>query len=112
MVEEIKRSPGWLGKRIVFIHTGGLYGLFPKAGEFAPLLERPPGPRAVGLFRAAYPLAPLSGRQALGIALFSYAGGLYWGFNADWERLPDLHDFALSIDTHFEQLAKAVEGRA
>ncbi len=38
MVEEIRKSPGCLGGRIVFIHTGGLYGLFPKAGEIAPLL--------------------------------------------------------------------------
>jgi WS/DGAT/MGAT family acyltransferase len=57
----------------------------------------------------AYPLVPLAGHQALGVALFSYAGGLYWGFNADWDRVPDLHDFALSIGSHFEALAKAVD---
>ena len=57
----------------------------------------------------AYPLVPLAGKQALGVALFSYAGGLHWGFNADWDRVPDLHDFALSIGSHFEALAKAVD---
>ena len=39
MVKEIDRSPGCLGERIIFIHTGGLYGLFPKAGEISPLLD-------------------------------------------------------------------------
>jgi WS/DGAT/MGAT family acyltransferase len=60
----------------------------------------------------AYPLVPLAGSQALGIALFSYAGGLYWGFNADWDRVPDLHDFALAIGEHFARLEKAVEAIA
>ena len=39
-----------------------------------------------------YPLVPLFANQALGIALFSYDGGLFWGFNSDWDALPDLHD--------------------
>jgi WS/DGAT/MGAT family acyltransferase len=60
----------------------------------------------------AYPLVPIAGNQGLGVALFSYAGTLYWGLNADWDRIPDLHDFALSIGTHFEALAKAVDARA
>ena len=41
--------------------------------------------------REAYPLVPLFKNQALGIALFSYHGGLFWGLNADWDALPDLH---------------------
>ena len=31
--------------------------------------------------------------SALGIVLFSYAGKLCWGFNADWDLVPDLHAF-------------------
>ena len=54
-----------------------------------------------------YPLVPLAPNHALGIALFSYAGGLYWGFNADWDRVPDLHDFALAIESQCDTLAKA-----
>ena len=38
MVEELKRDPGCFGERIIFIHTGGLFGLFPKANEISPLL--------------------------------------------------------------------------
>jgi len=59
-----------------------------------------------------YPVVPLAKNQALGVATFSYNGSLYWGFNSDWDRVPDLHDLALAVGTHFEALAKAVEERA
>jgi D-cysteine desulfhydrase len=35
---ELARDPGAFGARVVFVHTGGVFGLFPKAGELAPLL--------------------------------------------------------------------------
>ena len=38
MVEELKRDPKCFGERIIFIHTGGIFGLFSKAEELAPLL--------------------------------------------------------------------------
>jgi D-cysteine desulfhydrase len=38
MVQELKRDPKCFGDRIIFIHTGGIFGLFPKAGEINPLL--------------------------------------------------------------------------
>src|SRR5262249_37903440 len=41
---------------------------------------------------ACYPVMPLFQNQNLGVALFSYDGRLMWGFNADWDVLPDLHD--------------------
>ena len=36
--QELARDRETFGKRIVFLHTGGIYGLFPKAAEIAPLL--------------------------------------------------------------------------
>jgi WS/DGAT/MGAT family acyltransferase len=57
--------------------------------------------------RAAYPLVPLYENQALGIALFSYHGGLFWGLNADWDALPDLHRLADALAADFEELRKA-----
>ncbi|MFZ7125106.1 MAG: D-cysteine desulfhydrase family protein [Desulfobacterales bacterium] len=33
MVQELAADPKAFGERIVFLHTGGLFGLFPKAGE-------------------------------------------------------------------------------
>jgi diacylglycerol O-acyltransferase len=56
---------------------------------------------------AAYPLVPLYRNQALGIALFSYDGGLFWGLNADWDALPDLHLLVEALAAEFEALRRA-----
>jgi WS/DGAT/MGAT family acyltransferase len=56
--------------------------------------------------RAAYPLVPLYKNQALGIALFSYHGSLFWGLNADWDLLPDLHRLVDALAADFEELRK------
>jgi len=53
-----------------------------------------------------YPLVPLFSNQALGVALFSYDGGLFWGLNSDWDAMPDLHDFILAIETEFATLCE------
>lgn len=39
MIRELERDPGCFGERIIFIHTGGIYGLFPKAREIESLLS-------------------------------------------------------------------------
>jgi len=39
MVQELKRDPRCFGDRIIFIHTGGLFGLFPQASEMIPLIS-------------------------------------------------------------------------
>ena len=56
---------------------------------------------------ATYPVVPLAANQALGIALLSYDQGLFWGFNADWDAVPDLHDLVLAVDECFEQLRES-----
>ncbi len=38
MVEELKRDPKCFGERIIFIHTGGIFGLFSIVEELEPLL--------------------------------------------------------------------------
>jgi len=38
MSQELQRKPEVFGDRIVFVHTGGLFGLFPLADQIAPLL--------------------------------------------------------------------------
>ena len=70
-----------------------------------------PGPqvplRMLGAkLEAAYPLVPLFTNQCLGIALFSYNGGLYWGFNADWDAVPDLHELVGLLQQELEVLRK------
>jgi diacylglycerol O-acyltransferase / wax synthase len=60
----------------------------------------------------SYPVVPLMANEALNVALLSYDGGLFWGFHADWDAVPDLHAFAESIPAGFEELSKAAAGRA
>jgi hypothetical protein len=54
-----------------------------------------------------YPSVPLFEYQGLGVATFSYNGSLFWGLNADWDLVHDLHDFVGAIDTSFTELHAA-----
>jgi diacylglycerol O-acyltransferase len=100
----------------------GLAALFV---EFAKLsaLQRPfnvvvtnvPGPQVQAYLLGAplvevFPVVPLYRNQGLGIALFSYAGSLFWGLNADWDALPDLHDLVDALRHEFEALRKTAAG--
>ena len=53
---------------------------------------------------ACHPLVPLFQNQALGVALFSYDGRVEWGFNADWDALPDLHELVEAVGAEFALL--------
>ena len=55
----------------------------------------------------AYPIGPLFQNQAVIVALFSYAGRLFWGLNADAALLPDLADLRRDLEASFEELAGA-----
>jgi diacylglycerol O-acyltransferase len=59
----------------------------------------------------AFPLVPLLENTGLGIALFSYDGKLCWGFNGDYELMPDLRTFVRAIEASFAALAKAAGGQ-
>ena len=58
---------------------------------------------------AAYPHLPLFSFQGIGVALFSYAGGLYWGCTAEWNLIPDLAVFTEGLVESFEELCRAAE---
>jgi WS/DGAT/MGAT family acyltransferase len=60
--------------------------------------------------QAIYPLVPLFENQAVGIAVFSYDGKLYWGFNADHDEVPDLHELVTALDSEFAALRAAAIG--
>jgi hypothetical protein len=62
--------------------------------------------------KAIYPMVPLMQNQNLGIALFSYAGGLHWGFNADWESFPDVHEFVEDLCASFAEYKELAVSRA
>ena len=61
---------------------------------------------------ACYPVVPLFREQGLGVALFSYDGRLYWGFNSDWDVLPDLHDLVGAIEHELDAFGPAGATRA
>jgi WS/DGAT/MGAT family acyltransferase len=54
-----------------------------------------------------YSQMPIADETALGIALVSYDGKLCWGFNADYDLVPDLDVFTRLIDASFYELARA-----
>lgn len=47
MVQELEHNPAAFGERIIFIHTGGIFGVFAMAAEIEPLLETAANRRAV-----------------------------------------------------------------
>ncbi len=53
--------------------------------------------------------APLIENIGLAVAALSYNGKVGWGFNADYDRLPDLSSFVKEIALSFERLSKAAE---
>jgi len=59
----------------------------------------------------SYALVPLWHGHGVGVALFSYAGQVYWGFNADFDIVPDVDAFAKSIEAGFEELHDAATSR-
>jgi WS/DGAT/MGAT family acyltransferase len=56
---------------------------------------------------ATYPVVPLFHNFGLVVGLFSYNGGLFWGIGADWEHIPDLHDFIVALERAFDELRQA-----
>lgn len=57
-----------------------------------------------------YPLVPLVDNLGLGIALMSYEGKLFWGFNADYDLLPDLPAIVRATRESFQELLRLAGG--
>jgi WS/DGAT/MGAT family acyltransferase len=80
-----------------------------RARPYNLIVTNVPGPQIPlylegALMQTSYPVVPLFENLALVVGLFSYNGGLFWGVNADWEQIPDLHDFILAIEHSFREL--------
>ena len=94
-----------------------LYRIAMRLRTYNLIITNVPGPR-VPLYMlgapmlAIYPMVPLMQNQNLGIALFSYAGGLHWGFNADWESFPDVHEFVDDLRVSFAEYKELAAARA
>jgi WS/DGAT/MGAT family acyltransferase len=88
-------------------------------GSSAPvnmIVTNVPGPQfplylAGAKLLAMYPIVPLAPGAGLGVALFSYEGKLCWGFNGDYELVPDLRSFVEDVGVAFEGLRRAAVAR-
>lgn len=58
-----------------------------------------------------YPCVPLFSNQGLSIGSFSYDGQLCWGFNADWDVMPDLPRFTTAMEASFLELLALARDR-
>lgn len=94
----------------------GLVGLLARATastrRFNLLVTNIPGPREPAFLlgarqRQVFPAVPLFHGQSLAIGLLSYEKGLHWGFTADWDAMPDLHDLVLAVDAELDELRSA-----
>lgn len=68
-----------------------------------------PGPRESRYLcsrsvEAIYPIVPIADGLGLGLAVFSYAGTLYVGLNADPALVPDLEKLGRAIESAFDEL--------
>jgi WS/DGAT/MGAT family acyltransferase len=75
-----------------------------------------PGPRIPLYLLGArqleiYPVLPLVGNQTLGICMMSYEDGLGWGFNSDWDAMPDLHDLVEHVGAAHDELTRLARKR-
>jgi len=105
LIEEISE---WTTPRLL----GGMVRLMAQSRPYNLVVTNVPGPQIPLYLLGArmlemYPLVPLFSDQGLGIALFSYAGSIFWGFNADRDLIPDLHDFVRAIEESFAELREA-----
>jgi hypothetical protein len=118
MTEELKKSRQALGVEMMMAMAewtpSVLLSLGARAasGPINMIVTNVPGPQIpLHLLGArlleAFPLVPLLENTGLGVALFSYNGKLCWGFNADYELIPDLRIFVRAVDSSFRELAGA-----
>lgn len=82
------------------------------SGPVNMIVTNVPGPQfplylAGAKLLALYPIVPLIPGGGLGVALFSYEGKLCWGFNGDFELVPDLGAFVDDVRAAFERLRQA-----
>jgi diacylglycerol O-acyltransferase / wax synthase len=59
-----------------------------------------------------YPHVPLMDNLALGVALMSYDGSLFWGVNADYDVVPDVADFVRDVEDAFAEVKLAASPAA
>ena len=56
---------------------------------------------------AVFPLVPLGANLGLGVAIVSYAGGIYFGFTSDPDIVPDVDELPSLLHSSLEEMAEA-----
>lgn len=118
VTEELKRSKQALGVETIMQIAEWTppvllsLGARATAGPINMIVTNVPGPQFPLYLLGAklvesYPVVPLIGQTGIGIALFSYDGKLCWGFNGDYELLPDMRYFVGAIERSFAALREA-----
>jgi diacylglycerol O-acyltransferase len=82
------------------------------SGPINTIVTNVPGPQFPLYFHGAkllaiYPQVPLLENLGIGIALTSYNGTVYWGFNADPDIVPDLETFVAKLRGAYDDVARA-----
>jgi WS/DGAT/MGAT family acyltransferase len=106
--ETITQMTEWTGSTLLSLGSR----LATLGTPFNSVITNVPGPRQqLYLLESplleVHPHVPLMGLLGLGIALFSYEGTLSWGFSADWELVPDLHQMVVATQRSFGELCRA-----
>ncbi len=115
--DALKKSEQALGVQMLLAAAGWapaqLLSLGSRAtqGPINMIVTNVPGPQ-VPLYilgarlRKMLPQVPLIENTGLGVALFSYDGRIFWGFNADPGLVPDLSEFLRLIEDSFAELRR------
>jgi len=106
--ETLTQATEWTGSALLSLGAR----LMNLGTPFNVVITNVPGPRTrLHLLESRmleiHPHVPLLGTLGLGIALFSYDGALSWGFSADWDLVPDLHDLVQATERSFSELHAA-----
>jgi WS/DGAT/MGAT family acyltransferase len=107
-VEALSQVNEWIGSGLLSLSSRLLNWGTP----FNLVITNVPGPRTPlylleSRLLEIHPHVPIAGQLGLGIALFSYQGTLSWGFTADWDLIPDLHDLVIAVEESFSALERA-----
>ena len=108
--EVLTQAADWTPSTLLSLGARNVTRLLP----FNMVVTNVPGPQVPMYSLGAklleiYPYVPLIDRLGLGVALMSYDGRLFWGFNADYDLVPDLGAFVKGIQAAFERLRGITE---